>query len=191
MRVCSSGVSAPRLDTTERDAMQDVTRSSTLQPIQQRRPTHVPQRSGTAESSAARGFLLRCVTLADRLVRALLLEGRSFFGRTRTLLGKRHWDVLLGPALERDTAGHLQSNSRTDARSDGIQALETRYRWANTIDAEIFLEGFDVGEEFALRTQRTQSHESVSSLALHDSSASRGQISDVTPAAIAGVTRKV
>ena len=87
-----------------------------------------------------------------RFVYALRSEGHSFVGHMQTLLGKKHWGVDLGPLLERSNCGQLQRNGRTDARSYGTQALVSRYPWASSIDLQVFLDGFDMGERYALGT---------------------------------------
>jgi hypothetical protein len=97
-------------------------------------------------------FLLRHATTLLRLLYALQSEGRSFLGHTRTLLAKKHWGADLGPVWEHLPSGHLTPNVRTNARDLGIQELVLRHPWASSIDREIFLEGFDVGELYALGT---------------------------------------
>jgi hypothetical protein len=82
---------------------------------------------------------------------ALQREGRSFRGHIQTLLAKKHWGIDLGPEFQRSPSGHLVENEWTEARSLGMQALNSRYPWASTVDLQIFLEGVHVGEQSALR----------------------------------------
>jgi len=56
--------------------------------------------------------------------------------------------VSLGSALQR----HYQSyrpNIRTGVRKQGIETLLATYPWADLLTLEIFLKGFDVGEQWA------------------------------------------
>jgi hypothetical protein len=83
---------------------------------------------------------------------ALRLSLRTAFGCMKTLLSKKHWAVDFGPLLERLPCGCLVHDGRTDARSVGTQEIESRYPWASIVELQMFLEGFDVGERYALRT---------------------------------------
>ena len=105
--------------------------------------------------------LLRCVTRLLRLWCVLRSEGRSFDGHIRILLSRKSWVVLLGPHWERLPAGDLIPNRRTGARTLGIDNLVCRYPWASTIDREIYLEGFDAGEQFVLGSVNRQGQEHV------------------------------
>jgi hypothetical protein len=68
----------------------------------------------------------------------------------RWLLSKRHWGVDLGAPTVRLLDGRLLPNNRTAVRNCGIEELVSRYPWAsNTADLQIFLEGFDLGEQFS------------------------------------------
>ena len=110
-------------------------------------------------------------------------------GRTQTLLARKHWGVDLGSVLERLPSGRLIQNERTDARSCGIRELVSAHPWASNIDLQIYLEGFDAGERFALYIPGTREHTCSAieaSLPHQDKSADKGHISEDTPA---GVTR--
>lgn len=100
--------------------------------------------------------LIRLVEYLLRFWYALRLEGRSFSGRMKTLLSRKHWRVDLGLVFESLPNGSLVENSRTNARSRGTQKLKSDYPWANTIDLEIFLRGFHEGEQYVLRSLHTQ-----------------------------------
>lgn len=126
-----------------------------------------------------------------RLWYALKMEGRSFVGRMKNRLDKKQWSVVIGVQLQRSETGHYQECEGTNARNASIKALTSRYPWANNTDVEILLLGFDAGEQFGARTCK-QNHElAVSYSASQHNNADKGQTSAVTPAAIAGVTRKV
>jgi len=62
--------------------------------------------------------------------------------------------VDIGPALRRADVEHLQPDERTLARSRGIEQLQAIYPWVDTVDLEVFLRGFDVGEQWALHSHR-------------------------------------
>jgi hypothetical protein len=68
----------------------------------------------------------------------------------RELLSKKRWTVDLGPEFQSTHDGSLQEDSHTRSRNLGIEALAGSRPWANTVDLEIFLQGFDWGERYAL-----------------------------------------
>jgi hypothetical protein len=61
--------------------------------------------------------------------------------------------IDFGSALQRQEDGSLQPNERTNARIQSIDTILAKYHWADSEDARIFLEGFDAGEAWSLRTQ--------------------------------------
>jgi hypothetical protein len=95
-------------------------------------------------------FLLRFLTVLLRFGYALRLAGDSFRGHTQTLLARKHWGVDLGPLFECSPDGCLVHDKRTDARNCGMQELVLAHPWANMVDMQIYLEGFDKGEQFVL-----------------------------------------
>jgi hypothetical protein len=58
-------------------------------------------------------------------------------------------------------------DERTHSRNSGIKNLQSTYRWVDVLDIQIFLEGFDAGEKFALRISDTQSSKQESALEQH------------------------
>ena len=75
----------------------------------------------------------------------------SLLGRLRTQLVKNHPRVSFGPAFE---AGHphlLRRNKRTLARKSGVAERLATLTWVDLQDLEIFLMGFDAGEQWASR----------------------------------------
>ena len=58
-----------------------------------------------------------------------------------------------GPALQRLPDGSFVPSARTDGRSLGIDRLLARYPWADKLDAQIYLEGFDEGERWLRDTR--------------------------------------
>jgi hypothetical protein len=76
---------------------------------------------------------------------------RTAAGHTKILFAKNEVFVSYGFAYERAPEGYLFPHRRTHARMSGIDSLRIQYPWANTLEELIFLEGFDKGEEYALR----------------------------------------
>jgi len=125
----------------------------------------------------------------------------SLVGHIRSQSTKQPPLVDFGPALIRCSDGFLPQ-PRTHARAEYTKALLATYPWADTVDLRIFLNGFDAGEQWALHTTGKESDtrpelgswlasvEYVPSKIIQPSREANGQISDVTPAAIAGVTLK-
>ena len=85
-----------------------------------------------------------------QFLHALRLCLHSGIWNMNILLARNQLGVDLGPHYERLPCGCLAPNNRTDARSDGIRELRLRYPVANTLQFQLFLEGFDKGEQFAL-----------------------------------------
>ena len=73
---------------------------------------------------------------------------RCFLGHIHTQLAKERVSVSLGPAMQL----HCQSyrpNRRTLARRQGIEKLQAIHPWADFQTLEIYLMGFDAGEQWA------------------------------------------
>jgi hypothetical protein len=68
----------------------------------------------------------------------------------------RNWSV--GPAFQEESDQSFSQNKRTLARALGIQELWAKYPWMDQADLEIFLRGFDAGEQWGLRKQGTEEH---------------------------------
>ena len=99
----------------------------------------------------ARLLLYRAVLKSALLRQTSLSVARSLFGHIRTRRAIEHQSVDLGPALQRSLSGHLVPCTRTVARSDGTEFLLTKYPWADLVDLQIFLLGFDEGARWAER----------------------------------------
>jgi hypothetical protein len=117
-------------------------------------PTSSPENAQldklAVESRGKRDVLLRLVLCPIRFWRALRCVSDSSLGCIKNLLSRKSWSLVLGPWYEVLPTGCLVRNERSNARSAGIQELKSRYPWANTVELEMFLEGFDKGEQFAL-----------------------------------------
>ena len=89
----------------------------------------------------------------------LLSETRSLLGRIRTPHGRRKGPagICCGPLLEEQSDGHLLLSRSTNARSESIEAIYSRYPWAGEGDVMLVLAGWDMGSEFARRTSGTKS----------------------------------
>lgn len=87
----------------------------------------------------------------------LFYESRCFLGNLRTQFAKGPVSVHFGPSFELDP--HLKGrNKRTLARMRGIGNLLAIYPWAAHRTFEIFLMGFDAGEQWALDNQDSKPH---------------------------------
>jgi hypothetical protein len=69
----------------------------------------------------------------------------------RSLVG--HWKTRIetvdyGPCFRRLSDGSLRQESRTIARMRGRDTLLAKYPWMDLVDHQIFLEGFDAGEQY-------------------------------------------
>jgi hypothetical protein len=75
-----------------------------------------------------------------------------------------------------------------------MRELESDHPWASTVDLQIYLEGFDKGEQFAFgnfhKLELARDAWDTPNTAHQEINASNGHTSDDTPAAIAGVIRK-
>jgi hypothetical protein len=115
-----------------------------------------------------RDVLFRLASGPIRFWYALRCVSGSSLGCIRNLLSRKSWSLLLGPWYEVLPTGCLVRNERSNARSVGIQELMSRYPWANTVELEMFLAGFDKGEQFALgRSGRPAQVVCESSVASH------------------------
>jgi hypothetical protein len=96
----------------------------------------------------ARHRVLRWITLADRWSKSFRIAyGHIEFERARDYIPCR-----IGPALRVLPDQSLVPHERTEARALGIQALKANFGdWVPQMDLEIFLFGFQAGEQFVLR----------------------------------------
>ncbi len=74
---------------------------------------------------------------------------RSFRGHIQTLHTTKHLSVDLGPAFQRSPSGHLLVCTQTVGHSDGTKHLLTTFPWADLVDLQVFLLGFDEGAKWA------------------------------------------
>lgn len=78
---------------------------------------------------------------------------RIAYGHIEFERARDYCPTRIGPALRVLPDQSWIPHERTDARSDGIQALKARFGdWVPAMDLEIFLMGFDAGERFVLNT---------------------------------------
>jgi hypothetical protein len=78
----------------------------------------------------------------------LLSSFRSCLGHIHTQLAKGQESVSVGRSFERHHQS-LRRNRRTLARRRGIENLRAIHSWLDFQDLEIFLAGFDAGEQWA------------------------------------------
>jgi len=103
----------------------------------------------------ARAFLhLLRERLLDRLCiwRAAL---GSLRGHIRSQSARGRAGVDFGPALVCQHSGHLCRNTRTIARILYTKKLLASLSWADSQDLEIFLMGFDAGEQWGIHNEGT------------------------------------
>jgi hypothetical protein len=116
----------------------------------------------------------------------------SLHGHIQTQFATGRAGVDLGPAWERDSSGILCPCIRTVARRLYIEKLEAIHPWADGLDLQMFLAGFDAGEQYLSRihgiSEHTHSCEQRSSWVLpsilnplQDMRATGGHTSDVIP----------
>jgi hypothetical protein len=77
----------------------------------------------------------------------------ALWGHWRSQISAKSLTVPFGPAFRRLPDGSLQPESRTIERSERIDNLLANRPWADRVDIQIFLEGFDAGEQWCLRNQ--------------------------------------
>lgn len=54
----------------------------------------------------------------------------------------------MGPCFRKLVDGALVQESRTTARSEGIDKELAKYPWMDLVHYQIFLDGFDAGEQY-------------------------------------------
>ncbi len=81
--------------------------------------------------------------------KTLLRIGRIAIAHMRLLLSENEFFVDYGLSFERNEDGGRVRRKRTQARMNGTDSLLRKYPWASVIEEDIFLLGFDRGEEFA------------------------------------------
>jgi hypothetical protein len=126
-----------------------------------------------------------------------LLEVRNFLGRIELLYTKFLWEgVYLGPCYAKSETGHLVLNTATGDSTDYIEQLTATFPWATAVDCQIFVETQNarsktlrVSEGSDLPCNEESIHSSQCPCQFTNSFNS--QTLSETPAAIAGVTRKV
>jgi hypothetical protein len=81
---------------------------------------------------------------------------RSFRAHIRIQSATTGGRVDLGAAFQVRGEHHLP-NARTDARAEGIERLLAIHPWADAVDLQMFLMGFDAGEEYGTYAQKQNS----------------------------------
>jgi hypothetical protein len=120
----------------------------------------IPDRSDTNISPLSKPFEFLKYVLAISALRflgqsrwdklhILFSSLQSCLGHIRTQLAKGQGFVNLGPSME-SLPEPCRRNPRTLARKRGIENLLAIHPWLDLQDLEIFLAGFDAGEQYIL-----------------------------------------
>jgi hypothetical protein len=105
------------------------------------------------------------VSLASRLLGkylwrktyTLFVESRSFLASLRIQLAKDRLSFRFGPSLQSHPQGRVR-NRRTLVRMMGIGNLLAIYPWVTHQNFEIFLMGFDAGEQWERDSRGNTQH---------------------------------
>src|SRR5207248_629497 len=100
----------------------------------------------------ARHHALRWITLAYKWSKSF----RIAYGHTEFERARDYAPCRIGRAFRVLPDQSLVPNERTEARTAGMQAVRAKFGdWVPQMDLEIFLFGFEAGEEFVLRMGST------------------------------------
>lgn len=83
---------------------------------------------------------------------------RSFRGHIQIQSTKVFPYTDFGLALRRLPDGRLLPDERTESRSSHTSRLEAKYPWVDAVDRQLFLLGFDAGEQWGLGIRDTELH---------------------------------
>jgi hypothetical protein len=112
-----------------------------------------------------RGFSLWFLTRhVIRLIAIRLLNiwciwsgaARSLVWHIRIQSSREAPHVDLGPVYLQTPDGSLVESLGTRARAEGIRNLSAKYPWADVVHQQIFLMGFDAGEQIHVRLHHTE-----------------------------------
>ena len=82
---------------------------------------------------------------------------RSACGHWKTQSTTKHSGLDFGPALRRLADGSLQPRIETQARIRGIDNLLAIRPWADIVDMQIFLDGFEAGAQWCRHNPHSDS----------------------------------
>jgi len=88
---------------------------------------------------------------------------RSFRAHIRIQSARNGASVDVGPALQRQGECY-QPNERTTARAEGIEKLRATHPWADAVDLQMFLAGFDAGEKYCICSQVSPDQNNLTTL---------------------------
>jgi hypothetical protein len=152
---------------------------------------HVRFRSSPQLGARIRDLVRRTLGQLRQTKNIWAFAFHSFRGHIRTQSSKGPAIVDYGPALLRRSDGYWRPNVHTHARSLYTRKLQAILPWADCVDLEIFLMGFDAGAQWS----RDSSQSNIGSDAVADMSVSwitpmeRGSILDaITEATVSALS---
>jgi hypothetical protein len=94
-------------------------------------------------------------------LQTLSQELRSLYGRIGVLRERKTGlhPSDLGTLYRETPSGHLSLSARTAARTASIRNIFAKYRWAGAADVMLVLEGWEMGNRFALCTSDSRDME--------------------------------
>jgi hypothetical protein len=133
--------------------------------LNQNRPTYDQQ-----NSTGCLYMLLKIVFplqkfLAEAYLKShrLLSEVRSLFSRMQISPDKYGWLIRIGPMRGKNEAETLAFDMCLRARTEGIQEMRANWPYATPVDVQIFLEGWQKGEAWALVRDNTLNYDNTNS----------------------------
>lgn len=121
----------------------------------------VPHRHMLVEAQRRlRHLRFRATARLYKTTNILRASCRSFLGRIR-LQSTKNWIVSYGPAFSRDREGCLVPNAGSNVRAECTEKQGAIYPWVDSVDLQMFLDGFDAGEEWALRNHSRENSTDV------------------------------
>jgi len=109
--------------------------------------------------------LVRLPLRSNPLLRELLSEAHSLFGRMSILCKEELWhrSLALGPAFEVSPAGVVRVCGETEYRRQCIENLLSELPWVSQTDFVMFLRGFEAAKAIQLHNENSRIENEASS----------------------------